>query len=171
MSCASPQRDHSFLKALTCRITWLECALKAWKVVLGMSTRRATRFADLYFTDQVDEGEGNVSYTLQFASEDGGAYQIQESPDGSAWRIAAPRVGATSTLTTWYSAWYRDTETVYFRVVTFPRSVICCEIPDDSEPVRFTEVLVGPTGGNVYGGCSDCAGNFQVCDDPLANLS
>lgn len=160
MSCSpSFARESAYLGHLTHRVSHLEGDIKAWQVILGdvPGPQEYAVFLSAVLT--------NGTYVIKWASEEGRAYQIQESTDGEHWFITAYAVEGGIWTVGGYAA------ASYFRILTLPTSVICCSLPDDPEDTqRFFEGIIGPTGGGVYGGCSDCAGDFPYCDDPLAEL-
>jgi hypothetical protein len=163
MTCASPERDRSYLQALACRITWLECALKAWGHILHTMPTSRVRFAAVASVTEDPEGR----FTVTWFSTEGNSYEVQESGDGMVWYLAArPVPGASGNMTSWVSAPVPGVEAVFFRVVALPRSLVCCDLPARGVPVRYTDRLVGPTGGNPNGGCSSCDGTFDNCEPP-----
>jgi hypothetical protein len=169
MTCTSSARDQAYLQALTCRITWLECALKTWGHILHTIPNHRTRYATVVSVTEDVEGV----FTVTWLSERGVAYEVQESADGVVWYIAAARVYGEEigNLTSWLSPPIPEEQEILYRVVELPRilSDCYCVMPGE-EPVRYTDQIVGPTGGHPNGGCSDCAGNFGLCDDELAEF-
>lgn len=155
---------NDYLTYASRRVHSLECQLRSWRKVLRDFPEQPV-FADL----KAIEREGGDISVEWFGPADR-AYEVQESTDGLNWFVTARGVAGNL----WLSGnVYGSNATPYFRIVMLPTNVVCCSLPhDNEEPTpRFFEKLIGPTGGGIYGGCSDCEGDFPYCNDELALLS
>lgn len=164
MSCTAPQREHAALLDLESRVRRMEGCLSRGRVMARDAGGWPLYFLPMFSRERVDTTSSR--FTLLWGTYENSSFSVEESADGVRWWPAADIVEAASgESTSWTSGVYGLTENPWFRAVLLRPSLVCCALPDESLP-RYFEKVIGPTGGSRYGGCTDCAGDFPVCDIP-----